>query len=184
MKGFVLHILLLGSALALAGACSPKIGDSCNTSLDCSSDGTRICDTVSPNGGYCTIVGCDFGTCPSESVCVEFFPGLEDAATCMTQSDCAVDEVCTIGGLCAPTSIEVRYCMLMCSSQSDCRAGYECRNEMLMAEHGGQPVPDPNAATATPPDVPFCASQRNCVFNTDCNTGEICDSSTGTCRAQ
>jgi hypothetical protein len=178
------RILISLWLVTLAAACSPKIGDSCSSSLDCSTDGTRICDSLSPNGGYCTIAGCDYGTCPSEAVCVRFFPGLMDARTCATQSDCPIDQVCTLGGQCAPTSIEVRYCMATCSSAGDCRDGYECRTEDLMKIHGGEPVPDPNASNATPPNVPFCASQRACTLNSDCNTGEICDPSTSTCRPQ
>lgn len=54
-------------------ACGSQIGDSCQTATDCAQDGTRICDISQP-GGYCTIVGCDETTCPSEAACIRTFP--------------------------------------------------------------------------------------------------------------
>src|SRR5687768_10983852 len=92
--------LLLFPLLAVAAACGNKVGDGCNQASDCSAEGERTCDLTSP-GGYCTIVGCDYGTCPGESVCVRFFVGLDFAATCTTQADCGIDEHCTVSGKCA-----------------------------------------------------------------------------------
>lgn len=183
--------------LLVAAACGHKIGDSCAVSADCAQDGTRICDTTS-TGGYCTIQGCDYKTCPSEAVCVAFFPGLEAPARCgngtdcaagdtcssdslctecASPSDCAADQFCTVGGQCAPTSVERRFCMLTCSSDGDCRDGYECRNLKLMKIHGGEPVQDPTATTAMVPDRPFCAPRRPCTAMSDCDVagGETCD---------
>jgi hypothetical protein len=94
--------LLLCSVIALAfGACAPEIGDDCKTALDCSSQGSRLCDRTQP-GGYCTIKGCEDGTCPEESVCVKFRPRAERLA--------------------------VSYCMFKCDGRGDCRSGdgYEC----------------------------------------------------------
>lgn len=134
----------------LAAACGQEIGDECSTSLDCGdgSNPARICDTASP-GGYCTEQGCDWNTCPDEAVCVRFYaasfgnrpcdPATEDLATDM----CSIDEVCTLRGQCVPRSSEVRYCMRTCSGSGDCRDRYECRDEALMREHGGEPVPKP-----------------------------------------
>jgi hypothetical protein len=88
--------------LLLAGvACAPKIGKDCSNALDCSSQGSRLCDRTEP-GGYCTIMGCEEGTCPSEAVCVKFRPVEERLA--------------------------VTYCMAKCSDRSDCRndEGYDC----------------------------------------------------------
>jgi hypothetical protein len=58
--------------------------------------------------GYCTLVGCDENTCPSEAVCVRFWPQVG------MQSD--ADRVGT------------NYCMYKCKSQSSCRNGdgYSC----------------------------------------------------------
>jgi hypothetical protein len=189
----------------LSAACGMKIGDSCTIASDCSSNNTRVCDAFS-RGGYCTIQGCDFNTCPSEAVCIRFFPTVvgrspctdesqcasDEACTsaglcipadsaCNSQADCATDEFCTIPGACAPRSIEQRFCMLSCSSDDDCRDGYECRTLELMKQHGGQPVPDPNAPTADVPNRPFCAPLRTCALNSDCDTGEMCDPSKRIC---
>jgi hypothetical protein len=138
---------LLGVALA---ACGTEIGDSCLTHSDCSPNGDRICD-LSQLDGYCTVLGCDYDTCPSEAVCVRFFVGQFTNKTCdpVTEDfpssdetdDCSLDEVCALSGLCVPRSAEVRYCMRKCDG--DCRGGYECRDNELMIEHGGEPVLPP-----------------------------------------
>lgn len=91
--------VLLAVAAAFASGCTPDIGDNCSTSIDCSATGERICDTAQPDG-YCTIRGCEEGTCPPEGVCVEFRP----------DSDRLAD----------------RWCMLKCASDGDCRDGYRC----------------------------------------------------------
>jgi hypothetical protein len=166
--------------LFAASACGQKIGDACNVSSECSTDASRVCDTFSP-GGYCTIAGCDFGTCPDEAVCVRFFPAVENAAQCGEGLPaCAIDEVCTVGGQCAPRSIELRFCMLACGSDGDCRPEYECRNRELMTIHGGEPVPDPRAGGA-PLDRSFCAARRPCMTNDDCDQGDLCDRATRVC---
>ena len=83
------------------GACAPEIGDSCTSSLDCSTNNTRICDRTQP-AGYCTIKDCEKGTCPEDSVCVKFVPLQERLA--------------------------VTFCMLECDKDKDCREddGYQC----------------------------------------------------------
>lgn len=93
-------MLLLLVSLATVG-CAPAIGDECETALDCSQSGTRICDRTQP-AGYCTIDGCERGTCPEDSVCVKFRPGKERLA--------------------------VTYCMATCEDNGDCRddEGYRC----------------------------------------------------------
>lgn len=189
----------------LSAACGMKIGDSCSIASDCSSNNSRVCDTFS-RGGYCTIQGCDFNTCPNEAVCVRFFPTIvgrspctdqsqcssDESCTsaglcipadsaCNSQSDCASDEFCTVAGACAPRSIEVRFCMLSCTSNGDCRDGYECRTLDLMRKHGGEPVPDPNAPTAAVPDQPFCAPLRTCAKDVDCDSDEKCDFGLSVC---
>ena len=99
-------------AISLAG-CAPAIGDACETPLDCSSQGSRLCDRTQP-GGYCTVRGCEQGTCPEDSVCVAFRPCAERLA--------------------------VTYCMLKCSDSSDCRddEGYHCTS----AEQFGEGMTD------------------------------------------
>ncbi len=139
--------LLLIAALCVG--CGAEIGDACIVSTDCAQDGTRSCD-LNSNGGYCTIAGCDYGTCPSEAECVSFFtgsfsnktcdPATEDLGGTTGTDDCNVDELCALDGHCVTRASEVRFCMRKCSSQSDCRDGYECRDETLMKKDGGEPV--------------------------------------------
>jgi len=183
MIRFVLALVLVAVAAGL-GACSPKIGDSCSASSDCSQDNSRVCDTFSP-GGYCTVQGCDFGTCPDGAVCVQFFPGIENAASCKdmngnpSQMLCPSSEFCTVASQCAPRSIEQRFCMATCSSDGDCRDGYECRTQKLQIAHGGQPVADPNldpnATSTSAPTTAFCAGRRSCSVDADCDSGERCN---------
>jgi hypothetical protein len=168
--------------LLLAGAgCGHKIGDECSVSSDCASDGTRVCDIFSP-GGSCTIEGCDFKTCPEDSVCVRFFPSVHGGKPCAGPAECAADEVCTVGNYdpnmpmtmqCAPRSLEQRFCMATCSGDGDCREAYECRDEAKMRRHGGEPVPDPETGTANTTN--FCASRRPCIVTTDCEGNDVCD---------
>jgi len=170
----------VGLLALVTAACGHKIGDSCSVASDCSQDGTRVCDTFSP-GGYCTVQNCDYGTCPEDSACIRFLPALENAPTCSAQADCAIDELCTIGGQCAPTSIEQRFCMATCGDNGDCRDAYECRNRDLMMRHGGEPVPDPTSASATVPSTKFCGPRRTCTQHTDCDSGEECSFETKVC---
>ncbi len=95
---------LIALALALLGAaCTPEIGDSCKSSVDCSPNGGRVCDIASP-GGYCSIRGCDPNGCPDRALCVEW--RYEEPRTSET------------------------WCMKRCSSTSDCdRSGYRCLRE-------------------------------------------------------
>ena len=149
---------LLGSA-----ACGEEIGDECSLSSDCSPQGDRVCDVSSP-GGYCTIIGCNYDTCPDEAVCVRFFSVETTNLPCDPQTedrmggtnDCTADELCTLQGSCVPRLAEVRFCMKSCSSSDDCRDDYECRDEALMREHGGEPVPPEGGEL--PDELPsFCA---------------------------
>jgi hypothetical protein len=95
--------------------------------MDCDINGTRICDLASP-GGYCTIQGCDVGTCPAgEGSCVQFRadePRLTDS-----------------------------FCMYSCSSNSDCRTdeGYRC---VSAASVGAVILDGPTTFCAIPPAAP------------------------------
>jgi hypothetical protein len=158
-----LRAILAVLPLMATAACGDEIGDSCSLSSDCSTQGDRICDITSP-GGYCTILGCDWDTCPDESVCVRFFSVADSNRQCDPRQedhggrdDCTADELCTLSGTCVPRTAEVRYCMKKCGSNGDCRDTYECRDENLMQDHGGEPVPPPGEAVADDPQ-PFCAS--------------------------
>jgi hypothetical protein len=94
--------LLLGAVIAVTAVlygCRPEIGDACKLSTDCSITGDRLCDTSQPDG-YCTQFNCEAGSCPSESICVEFHGSADRFAR--------------------------RFCVRHCDSASDCRAGYVC----------------------------------------------------------
>ena len=156
--------LVVCLASFLVGACGEEIGDSCSLSTDCSSSNDRICDTNSP-GGYCTIIGCDVGTCPDEAVCVRFYPVTSTNRPCnpaaedQTENSCTADEVCTFSETCAPRNSEVRFCMKTCGSNGDCRDAYECRDDELMKLNGGEPVPEPGEVNTS--DLKrFCAAAR------------------------
>jgi hypothetical protein len=154
---------MLVLACLLAAGCGKQIGDACIVSSDCDPNGQRQCDT-SQKEGYCTIQGCDFDTCPEEAACIRFFTGQFDNKTCgpttedISTDNCSLDELCDLEGHCVARSSEVRFCMLKCSSNGDCRDGYECRDLTLMKEHGGEPV----LAPGVPVDEhapKFCAAK-------------------------
>lgn len=123
-------------------ACGTSIGDECASSLDCSSQGSRLCDLTQP-GGYCTLPGCERGTCPDEAVCVLFRPRIRRLATA--------------------------YCMYECEGNGDCREGdgYRCLGEndfgdgemeAEVLEGGGRSFcalpPETSAAESIEPDTP------------------------------
>jgi hypothetical protein len=125
----ILRALCAVALLLPLAACGKKIGDECKTQFDCNEeDDTRSCDISQP-GGYCTIDGCDERSCPSEAVCVRFFPRLYLTKPC--DAGCGPDEICVPDegavAKCAPRSSELRRCVLRCSGGGDCRSGYECR---------------------------------------------------------
>ena len=72
-KRAVTTMVLALTAAAGLSSCGKKIGDDCQTAADCDPNGSRICDLSQP-GGYCTILGCDETTCPSEAACIRYFP--------------------------------------------------------------------------------------------------------------
>jgi len=171
MRPALVVFALAAATLVGTAGCGSEIGDSCVISSDCDPNGTRICD-ISSDNGYCTIYGCDYGTCPNEAVCVRFFTGSFNNRTCDPKTedlpnptndpnihptnDCTPDELCALDGHCVTRASEVRYCMRKCSSQGDCRTNYECRDATLMMEHGGEPVPPPDERLGDNPQ-PFCA---------------------------
>ena len=123
-------VLVIAVAATAAGGCRREIGDECTTAADCNPNGTRSCDNTQP-GGYCTIQGCDETSCPSEGFCLRYFPAKYLTKWCDPTNEivtgCAAEEICLDEGLCAPRSTELRYCVKGCSSNDDCRGGYECR---------------------------------------------------------
>lgn len=85
--------------------CGPEIGDKCEDSLDCSTDGSRFCDSTQPDG-YCLIPGCRADECPEEAVCVRFGEN-ERART---------------------------FCLAFCENGGDCRGGYSCWESGTMGD--------------------------------------------------
>ena len=126
----VLLALLLA---AFAFGCTPKIGDSCTTSTNCSASGDRLCDITQP-GGYCTIFNCEPGTCPDNSVCINFGTRLSPA------NDCSLSN--------SNSPYQRSFCMAPCSSPGDCRGGYDCVNlSGKLTDGNGKSIP-PNGVGA------------------------------------
>jgi uncharacterized membrane protein YgcG len=133
----MLAILLATVTGALALGCTPKIGDDCSVSTNCSSTGDRLCDVTQP-GGYCTTFNCEPGSCPEDSVCVNFGTQLSPIAGCAPSQ--------------ANSPYKRSFCMADCGSDSDCRSGYRCLapkgdcndsscfNAVLAEHSGGQRV--------------------------------------------
>lgn len=71
----------------------------------------RTCDTTFP-GGYCTIFDCAPGSCPDEAECIAFQSVVSQAPECSS-------------AIARPRLLRAA-CMLNCSSDADCRAGYVC----------------------------------------------------------
>lgn len=89
------HLLRLVLCLPLA-ACTAEVGDECSSDAECGQG--RICDRAS-RGGYCTVTPCTPGSCPENSVCVEF----ENEETycmgiCENEGDCRGGYECTDEG--------------------------------------------------------------------------------------
>jgi len=148
-RSLPLVLLALGGALS---GCTPKIGDECASSIDCSQQGERLCDTTQKDG-YCTIFNCEPDTCPEdEAVCVAFDFRLDQACQGANDTDWA--------------RFGRTFCMAVCEDDGDCRDGYECANpdDMLIIDdpktRAGdkyciQKAPAPATPTASVP--PICS---------------------------
>lgn len=95
---FLRSLLALSAlfATSLAAGCAPQIGDSCDTSSNCSINGDRVCDIAQP-GGYCTIFDCQSNACPDDAVCVRFNPQPARRATVACMRRCGSDGDCREG---------------------------------------------------------------------------------------
>lgn len=160
-KNVVLSVAGMLLCLALF-ACTRNIGDGCVQNVDCSAAGDRFCDIASP-GGYCTVEGCDYNTCPDGAACVRFYTLLRGEPACPAgcrpgdRGCCRPDEQCLCGGkgcYCASETSERRWCMRTCDGegQGSCREGYQCAKTR---ESGAIPVPRPGVPM--PDDIRFCA---------------------------
>lgn len=140
-----------------AAGCGNEIGDSCVVNSDCDPNGERICIDSQISGGYCTMQGCDYSTCPDEAACVRFFTGSFSNLDCQSNTDCSLDELCSINNKCVPRNAEIRYCMKTCDSDGDCRDGYECRTFDEMKTHGGEVVLEGGTRPTAENSPKFCA---------------------------
>jgi len=140
-----MHVRAGFALLVAISGCTPKIGDKCTLSLDCSTLGDRLCDTTLP-GGYCTQFGCQPDGCPTEAACIVFRASLDPA--CGTTADGK-------GGRFAQS-----FCMRTCEETDDCREGYACEApatrdaELLDAKRedpGALKICLPIATLVTPP---------------------------------
>lgn len=105
-------LIAAATLLALfAFGCSPKIGDDCNSSTDCSLRGDRLCDSTQP-GGYCTVFNCEPDGCPEEAQCVAFQASLDPVCVDPQQYP----------------RFRRSFCMKRCENDGDCRDGYDCVN--------------------------------------------------------
>jgi hypothetical protein len=104
--------LAVASFAALGTGCGRRVGDTCNISADCGSQGTRVCDTSQPEG-YCTQYGCRAGSCIDDAVCVLFGA---------TPPGCPPEQSS------ATSRFGRSFCAKSCDSDDDCRAGYRCRS--------------------------------------------------------
>jgi hypothetical protein len=163
MRYFVLIALA-----SLAAGCGYQIGQSCVVDTDCSADGSRVCDISEPSG-YCTILGCDYNTCPDNSECVRFYTGAFANEPCqygVSNGACSYDEECSLAGQCVPRAAEIRYCMATCSNNGDCRDGYECRHFEDAGSNGfpaGSMQEDGGEVVLTPGDLDTSTTQGFCA---------------------
>jgi hypothetical protein len=150
---------ILPTLAALVCGCAPEIGDSCESSVDCDIQNKRICDLTLP-GGYCTVSGCEKGTCPDEAVCVNFRP--------------------------QPERLSNSWCMASCDDDGDCRGGYRCRRAeqlgMIAVSSYGQETGEvaielqPLASSLDGDSARFCTVDLPApAIGDECKSGLDCD---------
>ena len=164
--------LLIPVLLALGGlGCGKKIGDQCQTASDCDPSGSRICDLSQP-GGYCTVLGCDETSCPSEATCIRYFPApflnkpcnpyCEDRHTLATLDGGApVDAAVVTPPVCPgkfPSDAGATSEVCPQGPTNDCTADEVCLDSGLCAPRTTE--------------VRYCA--KACSSNDDCRGGYVC----------
>ena len=98
-------------------------------------------------GGYCTLAGCQLGSCPDEAVCVTFWQYTRDGDDRNRTS--------------------VNYCMRKCDDNSDCRddEGYRCMSGKDAAACKADPASpscfgyNSEATVEADPSAKFCAQR-------------------------
>jgi hypothetical protein len=158
--------LALSGVLALAG-CTPSIGDSCQVSTNCSSQGDRLCDLSQP-GGYCTVFNCQPNACPDEAACILYHPAVPG---------------CSYSDRGAQRSSK-SFCMKTCTSNSNCRDGYVCADPkadpwqaFILDDNQGQrvcmPAPSLIDDAGLPADAGPDAGPSVCLGGSVFTPGEI-----------
>jgi hypothetical protein len=157
----------VASGVVAGSGCTPSIGDGCKTNVDCSRLGDRFCDVSAPDG-YCTVDGCNQGTCPDGALCVRFLSADLDRPCDLSKrfpdNGCNPDERCVCDAFkngvcengsahCAAETTERRFCQKPCGSNNDCRERYECRETGTM---GSELVPS-LTDVMSPASAKFCA---------------------------
>jgi hypothetical protein len=158
--------LPLALALVLSGAgCGAKIGDSCQTAADCSQSGGRICDLSQP-GGYCTILGCNETTCPSEATCIRYFPVEYLSKPCNPFCE---DRAC--GG--PDAGADAAACPLICDQGSATSAPSDpCPNGPSNDCTADEICLDQGVCAPRSSEMRFCAFV--CGSDSDCRGGYVC----------
>ncbi|NLN63538.1 MAG: hypothetical protein GX146_11760 [Myxococcales bacterium] len=110
-------------------SCQSEIGDGCRYDVDCSPNGDRNCDNGQP-GGYCLIITCSPGTCPSEASCVEFLTPSPDFSA---EDEEVFTAAAPMYDALNPNRART-YCLQRCKKNSDCRGGYHCARDDELAQ--------------------------------------------------
>ena len=171
LRGSLALLLAALGAVAAAG-CGKQIGDDCQTASDCSPSGGRICDLSQP-GGYCTVLGCDETTCPSEATCIRYFPAAYLTRACNPYCEdrhglatpdagtAAVDAAVVTPPICPakfPGDAGTTSDVCPNGPTNDCTADEVCLDSGMCA---------PRAT-----EIRYCA--KACSSNDDCRSGYIC----------
>jgi hypothetical protein len=108
-----------GAAGAGGSSVTPgEVGAPCTQDGDCTAPGAAcLKDSEGWPNGYCTVVDCKAGSCPTGSECFETSSGNTYCLDlCTTSSECAEGYACHPAGACIPA----------CSSATDCDTGEIC----------------------------------------------------------
>jgi hypothetical protein len=104
------------------------VGGPCKKSADCAGGEGKGClpatyldGSAGWPGGYCTVFGCETGSCPEGSECFQMSDGAGGVETlclaaCTKKADCNAGYACPEFGACVPA----------CTSDADCGDGEEC----------------------------------------------------------
>ncbi|QDG51756.1 hypothetical protein FIV42_13660 [Persicimonas caeni] len=169
------------SNLCVDGTCSAP----CETTSDCSDDGSIICDStdVQTDGGATETVNicvpkpasqCSSDAdCTSPERCIAIKGATEVTFECGTPNSGGGDvgDTCSTDADCAQNLCQDGTCSAPCAANGDCAAGDDFSCEISPVDLGNGSTD--NASVCTPP--------RTCSSKRDCPTGQVCyvDRATG-----